>query len=144
MVSHLIRGISITYWNFQESTTISNACTKNLKIYWMHHVYIYIYFYMCVCVCVCVKDLIGCWEDTEKGVCRRNLMRIRLVDWDKKQSLYRLWWLEYMQVGVCVFVCAYVAFIFNVSWICLCPWITKPNSKLLFFFHITGHWRVEK
>ena len=26
--------------NFQESTTILNACTKCLETYWMHHVYI--------------------------------------------------------------------------------------------------------
>ena len=26
--------------NFQESTAIWNACTKNLKTYWMHHVYL--------------------------------------------------------------------------------------------------------
>ena len=30
--------------NFQESTTILNACTKkSLETYWIHHVYIYIY-----------------------------------------------------------------------------------------------------
>ena len=39
---------------FQESTTILNACTKNLETYLRHHVYIYIYIYIYVCVCVCV------------------------------------------------------------------------------------------
>ena len=34
--------------NFQESTTILNACTKSLETYRRDHVYI------CVCVCVCV------------------------------------------------------------------------------------------
>ena len=29
--------------NFQESTTILNACKKSMETYWMHHVYIYIY-----------------------------------------------------------------------------------------------------
>ena len=32
--------------NFQESTTILNACTKNLETYWGPHVYIYIYIYI--------------------------------------------------------------------------------------------------
>ena len=36
--------------NFQESTTILNACTKSLETYWKHHVYIYIYIYGSVCV----------------------------------------------------------------------------------------------
>ena len=30
-------------WNFQESMTILNACTKNLETYGKNHVYIYIY-----------------------------------------------------------------------------------------------------
>ena len=32
--------------NFQVSTTILNACTKNLETYWMLRVYIYIYIYI--------------------------------------------------------------------------------------------------
>ena len=37
--------------NFEESTTISNTCTKNLETYWMHYIYIlyvliYIYIYI--------------------------------------------------------------------------------------------------
>ena len=49
--------------NFQESTTILNACTKKsvnlLKAQHTHththiYIYIYIYIYTCVFVCVCV------------------------------------------------------------------------------------------
>ena len=36
--------------NFQESTTILNACTKNLELYWRHLVYIYIYIYIYIYV----------------------------------------------------------------------------------------------
>ena len=32
--------------NFQESTSILNACTKK-ETYWMHHIYVYIYIYIC-------------------------------------------------------------------------------------------------
>ena len=32
--------------NFQESTTILDACKKSLETYWIHHVYIYIYIYI--------------------------------------------------------------------------------------------------
>ena len=32
--------------NFQESTTILNACTKRLETYWIYIIYIYIYIYM--------------------------------------------------------------------------------------------------
>ena len=35
--------------NCQESTTILNACTKNLETYWMHHVYVYTYMQMPLC-----------------------------------------------------------------------------------------------
>ena len=55
--------------NFQESSTILNACTKksgNLLnapyIYICIYIYIYIYIYICVCVCVCVCVLVG-WLD---------------------------------------------------------------------------------
>ena len=41
LASHLIRCIAITV-NFQESTTILNACTKSLETYWIHRVYTYI------------------------------------------------------------------------------------------------------
>ena len=44
MVSHLIISIAIT--SFQKSTTILNACIKNLETYWVHQVYIYIYIYI--------------------------------------------------------------------------------------------------
>ena len=46
--------------NFQESTTILNACTKNVwkliecTTHVYIYIYIYIYIYVCVCVCVCV------------------------------------------------------------------------------------------
>ena len=41
--------------NFQESTTILNACTKmSGTILNARRIYIYIYIYVCVCVCVCV------------------------------------------------------------------------------------------
>ena len=44
--------------NFQESTTIINACTKKvwklIEAIAHIYIYIYIYIYMCVCVCVCV------------------------------------------------------------------------------------------
>ena len=36
--SHKIYSNNIV--NFQESTTILNACTKSLETYWIHHVYI--------------------------------------------------------------------------------------------------------
>ena len=33
--------------NFQETTTISNSCTKkSVKTYWIHHIHIYIYIYI--------------------------------------------------------------------------------------------------
>ena len=44
--------------NFQESTTILNACTKKVwkliegTTYMYIYIYIYIYIYVCVCVCV--------------------------------------------------------------------------------------------
>ena len=41
--------------NFQESTTILNACTKKSEnLLNAPRIYIYIYIYMCVCVCVCI------------------------------------------------------------------------------------------
>ena len=43
---------SNTMLNFQESTTILNACTKSLQTYWMHPIYIYIYISVCVCVSI--------------------------------------------------------------------------------------------
>ena len=44
--SHTIYSNNIM--NFQESTTILNACTKSLETYWMHHTHIYIYIYIYV------------------------------------------------------------------------------------------------
>ena len=46
--------------NFQESTTMLNACIKKgwkpieCTTYTYTHIYIYIYICVCVCVCVCV------------------------------------------------------------------------------------------
>ena len=43
--------------NFQDSTTILNACPETSEIFLNApriYIYIYIYIYMCVCVCVCV------------------------------------------------------------------------------------------
>ena len=46
--------------NFQESTTILNACTKksgnqlNTLYIYIYNIYIYIYIYIYICACVCV------------------------------------------------------------------------------------------
>ena len=47
--------------NLQESTTVLNACTKNVwKLIEYIYEYIYIYIYICVCVCVCVCMWVFC------------------------------------------------------------------------------------
>ena len=74
--SHKMYGNNIL--NFQEATTILNACTKKvwrlieytkyiyiyiyIYIYLSIYIYIYIDIYICVCVCVCVCDIISIIE----------------------------------------------------------------------------------
>ena len=44
LVSHLIRYLAITYWNFKSLRQFKMPVQKSLETYWMHHIY--------VCLCV--------------------------------------------------------------------------------------------
>ena len=50
--------------NFQESTTILNACKKKSRNL-LNAPRIYIYIYVCVCVCVCVYEIL-------RRICNRH------------------------------------------------------------------------